>query len=233
MQLVLFIPDFVLADEPEVLRACPVGMTAEGCRRIGAAVEQCHVVTEAPALRPLHVCADKDATRIGLEAIPEAMAVGFIHAPSLGEVRLDVRGASDGGGLEEPVDTIAFATGTYREAIAANELREAFLHHRKLPKTTDYTKIRKKGFYGVLIKLRLIAVRKLGKNARNVVPLRKNPSAPVAGLGTQSDQFKFAVGLPLYDAAGFVIDLRRYSVLGGIGRDVLKPAAELLKDARA
>ena len=63
MQLVLFIPDFVLADEPEVLRACPVSMTAERCRRIGAAVERCHVVTEAPALQPLHVCADKDAKR--------------------------------------------------------------------------------------------------------------------------------------------------------------------------
>jgi len=193
------------------------------------------VVTEAPALQPLHVCADKDATRIGLEAIPEAMAVGFIRAPTVGEVRLDVRGATDGGahGLEEPVDTIVFTTGTYREAIAANELREAFLNHRKLPKTTDYTKIRQKGFYGVLIKLRLTAVRKLGKNARNVVPLRKNPSDPVAGVGTRSDQFEFAVGLTLYDAAGFVIDLRRYSVLGGIGRDVMKPAAELLKDVRA
>jgi hypothetical protein len=132
------------------------------------------------------------------------------------------------------LDTIVFSADAYREAIAANELREAFLYHRKLPKTTDYTKVRQKGFYGILIKLRLTTVRKLDrfaprKNARNVVPLCKNPSDPVPGVGMESDQFEFAVGLPLYDAAGFVIDLRRYSVLGGIGRDGLKPAAELLK----
>jgi hypothetical protein len=43
------------------------------------------------------------------------------------------------------------------------------------------------------------------------------------------DQFEFAVGLPLYDAAGCLIDLRRYSVLSGVARNALRPAAELLK----
>jgi hypothetical protein len=235
MQLVLFIPDFVLADEPEVLRACPVKVSAEVCRRLGAAVERCHSVAEAPAVQPLHICADKDATRIGLQAIPEAMAVGFVCAPAVGEVRLEVRSATGGDaqGLEEPVDTIVFTVGTYEGAIAANELREAFLHHKKLPQTTDYTKVRQTGLYGVLIYLRL-TVRKVGrfaarKNTSNVVPLPENPSDPVPGVGPENDQFEFAVGLPLYDAAGLVIDLRRYGVLGGIGRDVLKPAAELLK----
>jgi hypothetical protein len=243
MQQVLFIPDFVLAEEPEVLRACPVRIRAELCQRIGTAVERCHVAAEAPTLKPLHICADKDATRIGLEAIPEAMAVGLIRAPDLGEVRLEVGSATGGRahGLETPVDTIVFTTGTYEGAIAANELREAFLQHNKLPKTTDYTNVRQQGFYGVLIKLRLTAparkldrfAARLRKNARNVVSLRKYPGDPVPGVGAGSDQFEFAVGLPLYDAAGFIIDLRRYSVLGGIGREGLKRAAELLKNARA
>jgi hypothetical protein len=241
MQLVLFIPDFVLADEPEVLRACSVRIRAELCRRIGTAVDRCHVGAEAPTLQPLHICADKDATRIGLEAIPEAMAVRLIRAPDLGEVQLEVGSATGGRahGLENPVDTIVFTTGTYEGAVAANELREAFLQHKKLPKTTDYTNVRQQGFYGVLIRLTAPARKldrfatRLRKNARNVVPLRKYPGDPVPGVGAGSDQFEFAVGLPLYDAAGFVIDLRRYSVLGGIGREGLKRAAELLKDARA
>ena len=52
---------------------------------------------------------------------------------------------------------------------------------------------------------------------------------PVPEVATESNQLEFAVGLPLYDAAGCVIDIRRYSVLSGIGRDGLKAAAEMLK----
>src|SRR6266566_8337459 len=164
MQLVLFIPDFVLSYEPEILRACPVRMAVERCRRIGAAVERCHAVTEAPALQPLHICADKDPARIGLEASPEAMAVGVICARELGEVRLEVRSATGGAhGVDDPVDTIVFTIGAYQEAIAANELREAFLHHKRPPETADYTKMRHEGFYGVLINLRLTPVCRLGR----------------------------------------------------------------------
>jgi hypothetical protein len=210
MLFVLFIPDFVLADKPEVLRACPARISADLCRRIGMAVERCHGVTEAS--QRFHICADEDPTRVGVEASPEAMAVGFVRAQNAREVRLEVRRASGG----DPVDTVVFTVGTYEGAIAANELREAFLHFKDLPKTTDYKNIRYQGFRGVLINLRLTPVRKLGRLPGT---LHKN----------ESDQVGFAVGLPLYDAAGHVIDLRRYSLLSGIGRDGLKPAAELLK----
>jgi hypothetical protein len=50
------------------------------------------------------------------------MAVGFVRAPDLGEVRLEVRSATGDG---DPVDTIVFTTGTYEGAIAVNELRDA------------------------------------------------------------------------------------------------------------
>jgi hypothetical protein len=222
MRLVLFIPDFVLADKPEVLRASPVRIDADLCRRVGAAVERCHAVTEASSLQRLHICADKDPTKVGIEASPEAMAVGFIRASDLGESRLEVRRAIDGA-LEHPVDTIIATTGPYGGAFAGHELREAFLHNKCLPKTTDYTKIRFEGLYGVLINLRLSRVRELGR-----FPGTLHKNASNRGVGIETDQVGFAVGLPLYDAAGHVIDLRRYSVLGGIGRDGLKSAAELL-----
>jgi hypothetical protein len=223
MQLVLFIADFVLADEPEILRACPVRINAELCRRIAAAIERCHAGAEAPPLPPFCVCADKDPTKRGLEAVPEAMAVGFFEPRNLGEVRLRVRpGARDGKhGTDDPTNTFVAADDAYEGVIAVNELRDAFLRHHKCPETTYDSKIRREGLYGVLVNLRL--------SGRGRPPRPQNTVDVVPGVGIESDQFEFAVGLPLYDAAGFVIDLRRYSVLTAIGRDGLKPAAELLK----
>jgi hypothetical protein len=223
MRLVLFIPDFVLADEPEVLRACPVRISADLCCRIAVAVERCHEGAEAPALPPFCVCADKDPTRRGLEAIPEAMAVGFFEPRNLGEVRLKVRAATGDGthGIDEPMNTFVAPDDTYEGAIASNELRDAFLRHQKSPETTYYSKIRHEGLYGVLINLRLAA--------RDITSRSQNTLHAMPGVGIESDQFEFAVGLPLYDAGGHVIDLRRYSVFSAIGRDGLKSAAELLK----
>jgi hypothetical protein len=97
------------------------------------AVARCHAVTEASAIRRLHVCADKEAGRIGLEAVPEAMALGFICAQEVREVRLEVHRAT-GGGVDEVVDTLVFPVGTYEGAVAAHEFREAFLRHKHLPR---------------------------------------------------------------------------------------------------
>jgi hypothetical protein len=63
--------------------------------------------------------------------------------------------------------------------------------------------------------------------------LRENASNVDSEVGVEGNQFEFAVGLPLYDAAGLVIDLRRYSVFGGLGRDGLRQASELLKQLAA
>jgi hypothetical protein len=138
MRLILFIPDFVLADEIEVLRSCPVRIAAEVCRRIGAAVERCQVASEAPALQPFHICADKDPSRRGLVAIAEAIAVGFIDARRLGESRLEVcPPTSNGPWTSDPIDTIVFTDTAYQEAAAGNELREAFFRHQKLTQAAD------------------------------------------------------------------------------------------------
>lgn len=222
MRLVLFIPDFVLADRPEILRACPVRIDADLCRRIGVAVERCHAVTEASAIQRLHFCADMDPTRAGTEASPEAMAVGFVRASDLFEIRLEVR-STIGGEIENLVDTIVITTGPHAGAFAGIELQEAILHNRGLPRTTDYTKIRFEGIYGVLINFRLTRGRESGRFQGT---LQKNASNQ--DVAFESDQVEVAIGLPLYDAAGHVIDLRRYSVLGGIGRDGLRSAADLL-----
>jgi hypothetical protein len=223
MRLVLFIPDFVLADEIEVLRSSPVRIATELCRRIGAAVERCQVVAEAPALQPFHICADKDQSRCGLEAIPEAVAVGFIDARRLGEARLEVCPPTSNGrlGTGAPIDTIVFTNTGYQAAVAGNELREAFSRHQKLTQAAGLRRARHKPLYGLLINLRLATA---GKPAS-----RENANNVDSRVGVEGDQFEFAVGLPLYDAAGLVIDLRRYSVLGGIGRGGLKSATELLK----
>jgi hypothetical protein len=85
-------------------------------------------------------------------------------------------------------------------------------------------KIRYDGFHGVLVNLRLTPVRNRPPGISH-----ESKSNVVREVGIENDRVEFAVGLPLYDAAGHVIDVRRYSLLGGIGRDGLKPAAELLK----
>jgi hypothetical protein len=214
MQLVLFIPDFVLAGEPEVLRSCQVMMAGEQCHRIHDAIERCHVAADAPALQPFRICAHKHTAMRGLEAVPEAMAIGVVElANERGNVSLKVRAATCDRThvIDEPMNTFVAPDDPYEGAIAISEVREAFLQHQKSRQTTFFSKIRDEGLYGVLVNLRLTTLR---KNASNVVP---------------GDQFEFAVGLPLYDAAGCVIDLRRYSVLSGVARDALKPAAELLK----
>src|SRR5262245_45937460 len=46
---------------------------------------------EATVLQPFHICADKDPSRRGLEATPEAVAVGFVDARRpFGQTRLEV-----------------------------------------------------------------------------------------------------------------------------------------------
>ena len=228
MPLVLFVPDFVLADEPEVLRACPVSITAEQCRRISNAVGRHHVVSEAAALQSYHICADKDPARRGFEAIPEAVAVGFIEARRLGEARVGVCAPvrNDPHGINDRIDTIILSNIAYHGAVAGNELREAFFRHQRLTGTTHLRRARQQPLFGVFINLRLAARSKSrgfpsagGDGTRDVV----------SGAGVEDDRCEFAVGLPLYDAAGFVIDLRRYTVLGGIAHEGLEPAAELLK----
>jgi hypothetical protein len=102
--------------------------------------------------------------------------------------------------IDEPTNTFIAPDDPYEGAIAINEAREAFLQHQKSRQTTLFSKLRDEGLYGVLLNLTLTT---LCKNASNVV---------------REEQFEFAVGLPLYDAAGCVIDLRRYSVLSGAGR---------------
>jgi hypothetical protein len=228
MRLVLFIPDFVLADEIGVLRSCPVRIAAERCQSIGAAVERCRLVAaEAPALQPFRICADKDPSRQGLEAIPEAIALGFLDGRRLGESRLEVCAPTSNGpqGTSDPIDTIVFTDTAYQGAVAGNELREAFFHHQKLTHAADLRRVRHQPLYGLLINLRLAPA---GKPA-----CRENASNLDSEVGVEDNQFEFAVGLPLYDAAGLIIDLRRYSVFGGLGRDGLKPAAELLKQLAA
>lgn len=134
MQLVLVIPDFVLAGEPGLLRACPVRMSADQCGRISAAVERGHVQTEAATLQHFHICAGKDPSRRGLEAIPQAVAVGFINARRLGEARLGVYAPTSNGrgGNNDRTDTIVFTSRAYQGAVAGNELREAFFIIRSL-----------------------------------------------------------------------------------------------------
>jgi len=185
-------------------------------------------VSEAAALQSFHICAAKDPARRGFEAIPEAVAVGFIEARRLGEARVGVcaPARNDPHAIDDRIDTIILSNIAYQGAVAGNELREAFFRHQKLSGTTHLRRARQQPLFGVFINLRLAARSKS----------RAFPSAggdgmrdAVSGAGVDDDQREFAVGLPLYDAAGFVIDLRRYTVLGGIGHEGLEPAAELLK----
>ena len=122
MQLVLFIPDFVLAGEPEVLRSCQVMMAGEQCHRIHDAIERCHVAADAPALQPFRICAHKHTAMRGLEAVPEAMAIGFVELENeRGNVSLKVRGvASDRARvIDEPMNTFVAPDDPYEGALLA------------------------------------------------------------------------------------------------------------------
>src|SRR5882672_5711920 len=123
------------------------------------------------------------------------------------------------------MDTTIITRGPYETGGTSHELREAFLHHKKLAKPAHFREVRHQGIYGVFINLRFAA---LGETRRRPPLGPKDPLDVGVGLGVERDEFEFAVGLPLYDASGFEIDLRRYFILRRTGRDGLKPAAELL-----
>jgi len=227
MQVVLFVPEFVLSYQPDVLRACPMWITAEQGSRIRDAVERMHVATEAEALQPFHVCAHKDPAMRHFEAIPEALAIGFLCAGDRGKVAVEV---CDPAGhsppaVNDPMNTTVVSDAPYEGAVAFNELREALLHHKKHAEPLHLREFRPKGLYGVLVNLRLAALRKLGGHP---TPLPEDPLNMSPGIRVDSYRLQFAIGLPLYDASGFVIDLRRYCMLRPIGGEWSKSTTELL-----
>jgi hypothetical protein len=161
------------------------------------------------------------------EAIPDAVAIGFLSAADRGKVAVEVCGPAGQSppAVNDPMNTIVISDAPYDGAVAFNELREALLHHKKLVEPVHLREFRHKGLYGVLVNLRLDALRKLGGHP---TPLPEDPLNMSPGIRVDSYRLQFAIGLPLYDASGFVVDLRRYCMLRPIGGEWLKPTTELL-----